>query len=240
VQQRRDAIRQLAEEDTRRMTFMAQEHVDTASVLRALEGVSSIRVPRFAGSWLAMLLAVVLVGGFYALLVASVLGLVGAGSVMAWAVLEVLVASLLFARPLLLTKRATEGILRQLKVYERLMALVPETSDAAPAFASLTSIVASIDRRNEFWILISNALFMADLFIVRRFLSWKERYLQRIPEWIEAVSRYDALVSLATFRFNHPEATDAEVVEEPFFEAKGLWHPFLGAKAVRNDFLLAD
>ena len=240
VQQRRDAIRQLAEEDTRRMTFMAQEHVDTASVLRALEGVSSIRVPRFAGSWLALFLAVALVGGFYALLVASVLGLVGAGSVMAWAVLEVLVASLLFARPLLLTKRATEGILRQLKVYERLMALVPETSEAAPAFASLPSIVASIDRRNEFWILISNALFMADLFIVRRFLSWKERYLQRIPEWIEAVSRYDALVSLATFRFNHPEATDAEVVEGPLFEAKGLWHPFLGAKAVRNDFLLAD
>jgi len=29
-------------------------------------------------------------------------------------------------------------------------------------------------------------------------------------------------------------------VEGPLFEAKGLWHPFLGAKAVRNDFLLAD
>lgn len=239
---RRDAIRQLSGEETRRMTFMAQEHVDTASVLRALEGVSSIRIPRFASSWLALVLAVLFVGGFYALLVACVLGLAGVGSVMAWAVLEVLVASLLFARPLLLTKRATEGILRQLSVYERLMALVPETAEAAPAFSSLTRIVASIDRRNEFWILISNVLFMADLFIVRRFLAWRECYLQRIPEWIEAVSRYDALVSLATFRFNHPEATDAEVVEAPaiVFEAKGLWHPFLGAEAVRNDFSLAD
>ena len=242
VQARRDAIRELAEAETRRMTFMAQEQVDTASVLRALEGVASIHIPRFAGSMPALVLAVLLVGGFYALLTAAILGLTGAGSVMAWAVLEVLVASLLFARPLLLTKRATEGILRQLKVYERLMALVPETSEAAPAFSSLTSIVASIDRRNEFWILISNTLFMADLFIVRRFLDWKERYMPRLPEWIAAVSRYDALVSLATFRFNHPEATEAEVVEatDIVFEADGLWHPFLGKEAVRNDFLLVD
>ena len=242
VQARRDAIRELAEAETRRMTFMAQEQVDTASMLRALEDVSSIHIPRFAGSMLALVLAVLLVGGFYTLLTAAILGLTGAGSMMTWAVLEVLVASLLFARPLLLTKRATEGILRQLKVYERLMELVPETSEAAPAFSSLTSIVASIDRRNEFWILISNTLFMADLFIVRRFLDWKGRYMPRLPEWIAAVSRYDALVSLATFRFNHPEATDAELVEatDIVFEANGLWHPFLGKEAVRNDFLLAD
>ena len=238
----REASRELVGEETQRMTFMAQEHVDTASVLSALEGVSSIRISRFASSPLALLLALVLVGGFYVMLAAAVLGMVGAGIVMAWAVLEVLVASLLFARPLLLTKRATEGILRQLKVYERLMALVPETSEAIPAFSSLTSIVASIDRRNEFWILISNALFMADLFIVRRFLTWKARYVQCIPAWIDAVSHHDALVSLATFCFNHPEATDAEIVEttEVVFEAKGLWHPFLGAKAVHNDFHLED
>lgn len=242
VQARRDAIRELAEAETRRMTFMAQEQVDTASMLRALEDVSSIHIPRFAGSMLALVLAVLLVGGFYTLLTAAILGLTGAGSMMTWAVLEVLVASLLFARPLLLTKRATEGILRQLKVYERLMELVPETSEAAPAFSSLTSIVASIDRRNEFWILISNTLFMADLFIVRRFLDWKGRYMPRLPEWIAAVSRYDALVSLATFHFNHPEATEAVVVEatDIVFEADGLWHPFLGKEAVRNDFLLAD
>jgi DNA mismatch repair ATPase MutS len=115
-------------------------------------------------------------------------------------------------------------------------------ASAIEAFRTLEDIVASIDRRNEFWIFLSNALFMADVFIVRRFLAWKERYQQHIPEWIEAVSRYDALVSLATFRFNHPEATDAEVVEADaiVFEAQALWHPFLGTKAVRNDFRLDD
>lgn len=242
VQAQREAISQLAVDDAHRTTFMAQKKVDTAAVQRALESVSAIPIPSFAGSVPALLLAIVLVGGFYVLLLAAILGKVGAGCAMAWAVLEVLLASLLFARPLLQTKRATEGIRRQLESYERLMALVPATAEAIPAFSSLTSIVASIDRRNEFWILISNALFMADLFIVRRFLAWKARYMPHIPEWIAAVSRYDALVSLATFRFNHPEATDAEVADaaDIVFEAKGLWHPFLGADAVRNDFCLAD
>ena len=43
---------------------------------------------------------------------------------------------------------------------------------------------------------------------------------------------------MATFRYNEPTATDACVVEstEIVYEAKGLYHPFLGAKAVRNDF----
>lgn len=242
IQARNLEISRLAEEESLRTTFMAQENVDTSAVLRALEAVSTIRIPTFARSVAALIMAIVLVVGFYALLLAAVLGLVSAGAVMAWALLEVFIASLFFARSLLKTKRATEGILRQLKVYNQLMTLVPETADARPAFASLTSIVASIDRRNEFWILFSNAFFMADLFIVRRFLAWKERYMAHIPEWIEAVSRHDALVSLATFHFNHPEATCAEVIdsEDITFEAQGLWHPFLGTKAVRNDFCLID
>jgi len=242
IQARNQEIRRLAEEEALRTTFMAQEKVETSSVLLALQAVSTIRIPTFARSVAALLLAMVLLGGFYTLLLASIFSLVNVSVVIAWALLEVFIACLCFARSLQQTKRATEGILRQLKVYSRLMALVPETADARSAFASLTSIVNSIDRRNEFWILFSNAFFLADLFIVRRFLAWKERYMAHIPQWIEAVSRYDALVSLATFRFNHPEASDAEVLdsEDIVFEAQGLWHPFLGTTAVRNDFRLND
>ena len=242
IQARSLEIRRLAEEEALRTTFMAQEKVETSSVQQALQAVSTIHIPTFARSIVALLLAVVLLGGFYVLLLASIFSPVNVSAVIAWALLEVFIASLCFARSLLQTKRATEGILRQLKVYSRLMALVPETADARSAFSSLTSIVDSIDRRNEFWVLFSNAFFMADLFIVRRFLAWKRRYMPHIPQWIEAVSQYDALVSLATFCFNHPEASDAEVLdsEDIVFEAQGLWHPFLGATAVRNDFRLND
>ena len=47
---------------------------------------------------------------------------------------------------------------------------------------------------------------------------------------------------MAVFRFNEPEAIDAEVEDSGrvVYEAKGLYHPFLGAQAVRNDFTIND
>ncbi|MBR1681767.1 MAG: DNA mismatch repair protein MutS [Bacteroidaceae bacterium] len=254
IRQRREAINALAADESLRTAFMAQGRdasagsrgpapagkVDTAAVLRAIAAVQDISISSFAATPAALLLAVLLLGGFYALLAAAILGFIGAGAVMAWAVLEVLVASLLFARPLRLTSRATNGILKSLRSYRRLIILAAPAGEKA--FCILERIVASIDRRNEFWIFISNALFLADLFIVHRFLRWRRSYLTRLPEWIDEVSCFDALVSMATFRYNHPEATDAEVVASPaiVFEAEELWHPFLGAEAVRNDFRLDD
>lgn len=250
VVQRREAIKELSAKEAVRTAFIAEGqkgHIDTAAVLQALAAMQDVPIPAFAASRFALVLVVMMILGFYALLLSTILGLVGAGTVMAWALLEVLVTSLLCAHPLRKTGRVAGGIHKQLKVYSRLVEHCTaqgamKGASAIEAFRTLEDIVASIDRRNEFWIFLSNALFMADVFIVRRFLAWKERYQQHIPEWIEAVSRYDALVSLATFRFNHPEATDAEVVEADaiVFEAQALWHPFLGTKAVRNDFRLDD
>lgn len=74
------------------------------------------------------------------------------------------------------------------------------------------------------------------------------------------ISEMDAMVSMADFRYNHPEAEEAEFVSgspeadtdsdvsenagigspEIVFEGKNLYHPFLGAKAVKNDFTIKD
>ena len=256
IRQKRETINALAADEPLRTAFMAlrtsakeqniaggsvpTDKIDTAAVLRAVAAVQELHIPTFAGTVAALVPTVLLLGGFYVLLVAAILGFVGVGTVMAWAMLEVLVASLLFARPLQQTNRATNGILKSLRSYRKLILL--SAPEGEKSFRILERIVTSIDRRNEFWILISNALFLSDLFIVRRFLQWPKLYMTRLPEWIDEVSRFDALVSLATFRFNHPEATDAEVIAAPsvIFEAQGMWHPFLGAKAVRNDFRLDD
>ena len=66
--------------------------------------------------------------------------------------------------------------------------------------------------------------------------------MMHVDEWIAAVSHFDALVSMATFRYNEPSATEAEIIEkdEVVYEARGLYHPFLGAKAVRNNFTITD
>ena len=56
------------------------------------------------------------------------------------------------------------------------------------------------------------------------------------------MSRMDALVSMATFRYNEPQAGGAVIDEGDgvVYEARALWHPFLGNKAVRNDFSILN
>jgi DNA mismatch repair ATPase MutS len=92
-------------------------------------------------------------------------------------------------------------------------------------------------------------LYLSDFFIVRRYLKWQQNYMANIEDWIDAVSHFDALVSMATFRFNEPDSRDAEIVDveqspsafnKVVYQARGLYHPFLGAKAVRNDFNVED
>ena len=63
-----------------------------------------------------------------------------------------------------------------------------------------------------------------------------------IEDWILAVSHFDALISMATFRYNEPAGTDAEIIETDaiVYSAQGLYHPFLGERAVRNDFQISD
>lgn len=60
IQARNQEIRHLAEEEVLRTTFMAQEKVESSSVLQALQAVSTILIPTFARSIAALLLAVVL------------------------------------------------------------------------------------------------------------------------------------------------------------------------------------
>ena len=120
--------------------------------------------------------------------------------------------------------------------------LSADEQNALKSFRLLKGIINDLDQRNEVWVPISNALYLADYFIVRRFLLWQDRYMMHIEDWIDAVSHFDALVSMATFRYNEPDATDAELVDadEVVYEARGLYHPFLGQKAVRNDFSISD
>ena len=65
----------------------------------------------------------------------------------------------------------------------------------------------------------------------------------KMEEWMHIISEMDAMVSMADFRYNHPEAEEAEFISgspEIVFEGKNLYHPFLGAKAVKNDFTIKD
>jgi len=245
--------------------------IDTTDILEALHAVEQMQVSRLAAHRLTHIAAIGSIVVFYVLLAAAIFGPLSGTFPMLWVLFQILAAYLLFGRTLKRINQSINIILPRLSTYVNMIMLIVTSDlksgvgrdiisqlsaderqrvgdgksgmqDALKSFRLLKGIINALDQRNEIWVPISNALYLADYFIVRRFLLWQDRYMGHIEEWIAAVSHFDALVSMATFRYNEPTATDAELVDadEVVYEARGLYHPFLGQKAVRNDFTIAD
>ena len=263
IERRREAIRELSEKESLRTAFLAQgrgRQIDTAAIKEALHEVQQLHVSHLAAHQLTYMAAVGSIIAFYGLLAGAIFCSLSGAFPMLWVLLQITAVYLLFGRTLKRVNQSINIILPRLGTYVSMIMqivtsdlksqegrdiigkLSADEQDALKSFRLLKGIINDLDQRNEVWVPISNALYLADYFIVRRFLLWQDRYMMHIEDWIDAVSHFDALVSMATFRYNEPEATDAELVDadEVVYEARGLYHPFLGTKAVRNDFSITD
>lgn len=263
IEKRREAIRELSEKESLRTAFIAQgkdTKINTTAIMEALHEVQQLHVSNLAAHKLTFITAVSSIIVFYGLLAGAVFGLLSASFPMLWVLLQITAVYLLFGRTLKRVNQSINIILPRLGTYVSMIMqivtsdlksqegrdiigqLSADKQDALKSFRLLKGIINDLDQRNEVWVPISNALYLADYFIVRRFLLWQDRYMMRIEDWIDAVSHFDALVSMATFRYNEPETTDAELVDadEVVYEAHGLYHPFLGQQAVSNDFSISD
>lgn len=92
-------------------------------------------------------------------------------------------------------------------------------------------------RNNQFlYVLLEGSIFFQLQEIVR-IERWKVRYGQHISEWLETVGELDALCSLGTFAYNHPQYTYPELTEKPFcFLVTQMGHPLMPAsQCVKND-----
>ena len=92
-------------------------------------------------------------------------------------------------------------------------------------------------RNNQFlYVLLEGSIFFQLQEIVR-IERWKVRYGQYISEWLETVGELDALCSLGTFAYNHPQYTYPELTEKPFcFLATQMGHTLMPvSQCVKND-----
>lgn len=92
-------------------------------------------------------------------------------------------------------------------------------------------------RNNQFLYVILEGSIFFQLQEIVRIERWKARYGQHINEWLETVGELDALCSLGTFAYNHPQYTYPELTEKPFcFLATQMGHPLMPAsQCVKND-----
>lgn len=256
---RADAVDELASMESWRATFMAlgaDGRIDSALIRQALQEIKSLQIPTFAARRWTFVLAWLLIVGLFAAVGASVAGLVNAQLPLWWGILHFFGVFFVCSGACRVISKVVDKLHAQLQVYVKLIRQVSETTTfttsqnasivnvlqgARQSFDQLNDILNGLDRRgNILGLFLMDALFLSDYFLVRRFLRWQRQYLGQVPVWIDAISEMDGLVSMATFRYNEPQAGRAEVVtsEETVYEAVGLYHPFLGAKAVRNDFTL--
>ena len=256
---RADAVDELAAMESWRATFMAlgaDGRIDSALIRQALQEIKSLQIPTFAARRWTFVLAWLLIVGLFAAVVASVAGWVSAQLPLWWGILHFFGVFFVCSGACRVISKVVDKLHAQLQVYVKLIRQVSETTTfttpqnaaivnvlqgARQSFDQLNDILNGLDRRgNILGLFLMDALFLSDYFLVRRFLWWQRQYLGQVPVWIDAISEIDGLVSMATIRYNEPQAGRAEVVasEEMVYEAVGLYHPFLGAKAVRNNFTL--
>ena len=235
--------------------------IDSNSILRAVGEISAKHIAPKAGRAWTLAVAVAALACFAALIVLSIVGVLPATAVVLWGVVQMFVVIGLNSRSIRTISRAVEKLHAQLHVYIGLIRLIGKAGfeseelkelqakltegdgGALASFGRLSEILNSLDRRGNFiGLILFNMFAMSDYFLVRKFLKWQRAYMPVIGEWVDCVSRIDALVSMGTFCFNEPKAVEA-VVEDAgrvVFEARGLYHPFLGDAAVRNDFTVND
>ncbi|GAB6010837.1 MutS-related protein [Viscerimonas tarda] len=66
--------------------------------------------------------------------------------------------------------------------------------------------------------------------------KWLQQHKNDINNWFGALARFDALISMAVFAYNHPGYIYPEVSESFVFEGKKLGHPLIHRDVcVRND-----
>jgi hypothetical protein len=132
---------------------------------------------------------------------------------------------------------------------ERLQALQRALhSDGVPArrrIAELTRRVGWFEsRRNPFFGLTSAPLLLGTQ-LAMAIEAWRSRHGRTVAGWIRAIAAVEALSSLATHAYEHPDApfpdlaTPEEAAAGPIYQAEGLGHPLIPTSArVANDVAL--
>ncbi len=257
IRRRSQAVIQLAPMLPLRAEFMShgqRGQVDTQRVRNAIKQTSSAQVPSYPSSTLALVVAFLVLFAFWTMVVLSIIGLVPAGVVLTWGFLQMMLLLMLCSRPIRMIHQSFNTLSKTTESYVQLLKLMAATDlskvddpelklmvadSALQPFEELKHILDSLDRRgNLLGLVLFDTFFLSDFFLIRRFLRWRKHDLTAIDEWIGQVSVMDALVSMATFRYNEPAAAQAELVDskELVYDASQIWHPFLGDKAVCNDF----
>ncbi|ATV31519.1 MutS-related protein [Prevotella intermedia] len=256
IEQRVEAIGELAKNEPFLSQFKAQgaeKPIDTAAVKEAFGSIHALQIPSYFGNPTFRTLLYANLVGFYLSIFLSIGNFVPAFLPLWWGIFNFFLATFCTHKYIKLVNEAISKLKDQVRGYVNMASLIEKQSftaahlcelkanlsGAMASFGQLERILQKIDNRsNEIGIVLFNCFGLLDITIIRHFLRWQRTYDPITDQWIGASSVFDALVSMATFRLNEDKAEEATVVgdNEVSYKARSIYHPFLGEKAVRNNF----
>ena len=110
--------------------------------------------------------------------------------------------------------------------------------EAATHVKKFSKLVNAVETRmNLISRLFGNGLFLYDFHSVSRLEQWREQHSLSLPQWLTSLAEWNALLSFATFHYNHPNYVFAEVNDQLALVAKELGHPLIpSSECITNSF----
>lgn len=104
------------------------------------------------------------------------------------------------------------------------------------ALARLNTVVDLIDSREHFMVRILDAPLMYSVQVALAAERWRHAHGHAVQSWVNAIGEIEALLSLATYSYEHPADPFPEFVEGvTFFDGTEIGHPLVpSATCVRN------
>lgn len=256
IEQRVEAIGELAKNEPFLSQFKAQgaeKPIDTAAVKETFGSIHALQIPSYFSNPTFRTLLYANLVGFYLSIFLSIGNFVPAFLPLWWGIFNFFLATFCAHKYIKLVNEAISKLKDQVRGYVNMASLIEKQSftaahlcelkanlsGAMASFGQLERILQKIDNRsNEIGIVLFNCFGLLDITIIRHFLRWQRTYEPITDQWIGASSVFDALVSMATFRLNEDEAQEATIIDSSgvSYKARSIYHPFLGEKAVRNNF----
>ncbi len=114
---------------------------------------------------------------------------------------------------------------------------------ASEVFAKFSKALDALDNRNNLISAIfGNGLLLSDIRQTYHVEQWITKYADKVEDWFEVVTFFDAYNSFGNYAFNHQGFTYSEITNESTtISAEALGHPLLNAeKRVDSDLELQE
>ena len=126
-------------------------------------------------------------------------------------------------------------------LHELQQALHVKDEKASHALAKLALLTRMMEQRSNFIVRVFDAPLLYSVQLAGAAQVWRRRYGASLERWLGTLGELEAMQSLATYSFEHPDDPFPELAEAaPCFEASALGHPLIPeARCVRNDVSLS-